>query len=107
MSRRVKEFVEISDQLPIDELIQKLTEIRDNLPQDTEAELRLRGDEVFGRRITICYSRELTAEELEIEQRYAQEAREAKERELQRLQAELGVVCYAAPGRRGTLRIVA
>jgi hypothetical protein len=107
MSRRVKEFVEISDQLPIDELIQKLTEIRDNLPQDTEAELRLRGDEVFGRRITICYSRELTAEELEIEQRYATEAREAKERELQRLQAELGVVCYAAPGKRGKLRIVA
>jgi hypothetical protein len=107
MSRRVKEFVEISDLLPIDELIQKLTDIRDNLPQDTEAELRLRGDEVFGRRITICYSRELTAEELEIEQRYAAEAREAKERELQRLQAELGVVCYAAPGKRGKLRIVA
>jgi hypothetical protein len=107
MGRRVKEFVEISDQLPIDDLIQKLTEIRDNLPPDTEAELRLRGDEVFGRRITISYSRELTAEEVEIEQRYATEAREAKERELQRLQAELGVVCYAAPGKRGKLRIVA
>ena len=25
----------------------------------------------------------------------------------QRLQEELGVVCYAAPGKRGTLRIVA
>jgi len=26
---------------------------------------------------------------------------------LQALQAELGVVCYAAPGKRGTLKIVA
>ncbi len=100
MSRRVKEFVEVEDQLSIDTLIERLTEIRANLPQDSEAQLRLRGDEVFGRRITICYSRELTAEELEIEQRYSEESREAKERELQRLQAELGVVCYAAHGKR-------
>lgn len=107
MSRRVKEFVDVVDQLSIDDLINKLTEIRDNLPEDADAELRLRGDEVFGRRITICYSREQTADEAEVEKRYANEAREAKERELARLQAELGVVCYAAPGKRGKLRIVA
>ena len=107
MSRRVKEFVDIREQISIDELIGKLTEIRDSLPQGTEAELRLRGDDVFGRRITVCYSRELTTEELEIEQRYAAQTRETKERELERLQAELGVVCYAAPGKRGKLRIVA
>jgi hypothetical protein len=107
MSRRVKEFVDVVDQLSIDDLINKLTEIRDNLPEDADAELRLRGDEVFGRRITICYSREQTADEAEVEKRYADEAREAKERELARLQAELGVVCYAAPGKRGKLRIVA
>jgi hypothetical protein len=107
MSRRVKEFVDVVDQLSIDDLINKLTEIRDKLPEDADAELRLRGDEVFGRRITICYSRDQTAEEAEVEKRYADEAREAKERELARLQAELGVVCYAAPGKRGKLRIVA
>jgi hypothetical protein len=81
--------------------------VRDSLPDGSDAELRLRGDEVFGHRITISYFREQTAEEQEIEQRYAQEAKEAKERELERLQAELGVVCYAAPGKRGKLRIVA
>ena len=107
MSRRVKEFVDLVDHVSIDDLINKLTEIRDNLPEDADAELRLRGDEVFGRRITICYSRDQTAEEAEVEKRYADEAREAKERELARLQAELGVVCYAAPGKRGKLRIVA
>jgi hypothetical protein len=107
MSRRVKEFVDVDDQLSIDELIQKLTEIRDSLPADADAELRLRGDEIFGHRLTISYFREQTPEEAELDERYAKETREAKERELERLQAELGVVCYAAPGKRGKLRIVA
>ena len=107
MSRRVKEFVDVPDHVSIDELIQKLTEIRDGLPDEAGAELRLRGDDVFGRRITVSYFREQTEEEAEIERRYAEASRDAKERELQRLQAELGVVCYAAPGNRGKLRIVA
>jgi len=107
MNRRVKEFADIEDHLSLDAVIQRLTEIRDSLPEDADAELRLRGDEVFGHRLTISYFRDLTAEEAEIEKRYAEAAREAKERELERLQSELGVVCYAAPGKRGTLRIVA
>jgi hypothetical protein len=107
MSRRVKEFVEIEDHLSLDELIGKLAEVRDSLPESCEAELRLRGDEIFGQRITISYFRQQTEEEAECERRYAEAAREAKERELERLQQELGVVCYAAPGKRGKLRIVA
>ncbi|MEA3067920.1 MAG: regulatory protein [Sphingomonadales bacterium] len=107
MSRRVKEFVEVVDHVSIDDLIHKLTEIRDSLPESADAELRLRGDEVFGRRITVTYFRDQTAEEAEVEKRYSEALREAKERELARLQAELGVVCYAAPGKRGKLRIVA
>jgi len=107
MSRRVKEFIDIGEHTSLDELIGKLVELRDGLTEDAEAELRLRGDEVFGRRITISYFREQTAEEAERERKYAEESKEAKERELQRLQEELGVVCYAAPGKRGTLRIVA
>jgi hypothetical protein len=107
MSRRVKEYVDVADHVSIDELIEKLAAIRDALPDDADAELRLRGDEVFGHRITISYFRAQTEEEAAIEKRYADDAREAKQRELDRLQAELGVVCYAAPGKRGKLRIVA
>ena len=107
MERRVKEFVDISDQLSLDALIEQLTQLRDTLPEESDAELRLRGDEIFGHRITITYFRGQTEEEAEFERRYGEAAREAKERELERLQAELGVVCYAAPGKRGTLRIVA
>jgi hypothetical protein len=106
MRRRVKEILDIGDHESLDELIQKLAEVRDSLPPESEAELRLRGDEVFGRRITISYFREQTPEEAECEKRYAEASREAKARELERLQAELGVVCYAAPGKRGKLRIV-
>ena len=107
MKRRVKDFVDIADHVSLDDLIDKLAEVRDSLPDGSDAELRLRGDEVFGHRITISFFREQTEEEAEIEKRYADAAKEAKERELERLQAELGVVCYSAPGKRGTLRIVA
>ena len=107
MARRVKEFVDIGEHVSLDELISRLAEVRDGLPEGSNAELRLRGDEVFGRRITITYFREQTTEEAEIEQRYADAQKQAKERELARLQQELGVVCYAAPGKRGKLRIVA
>jgi hypothetical protein len=107
MNRRVKEFVDIADHVSLDDLIQQLNALRNDLPADAEAELRLRGDDIFGHRITISYFRPQTEEEAECERRYAEQQREAKERELARLQAELGVVCYAAPGKRGTLRIVA
>ena len=107
MQRRVKDFVDIADHVSLDELIQKLAEVRDSLPPQCEAELRLRGDEVFGQRITVSYFREQTEEEAEIEKRYSEASKEAKQREFERLQAELGVVCYAAPRKRGKLRIVA
>jgi len=107
MTRRVKEFLDIRDHSSLDGLIAKLNELRDRLPPDSDAELRLRGDDVFGRRITITYFRDQTAEEAELERRYAEAAKDAKERELERLQQELGMVCYEAPGKRGKLRIVA
>lgn len=107
MSRRVKEFVDIVDHVSIDDLISRLVAIRETLPEGSEAELRLRGDEVFGKRITITYLRDQTAEEADIEARYTEAAKAAKEQELARLQQELGMVCYAKPGKRGTLRIVA
>jgi uncharacterized protein with von Willebrand factor type A (vWA) domain len=69
--RRVKDFIEISDYTSLDTLIRYLETIRDNLPPDHEAELQIRGDEVFGRRLTITYFREQTPEEIELEERYS------------------------------------
>ena len=70
MGRRVKDFIEISDYTSLDGLIKTLVAIRDNLPEDAEPELKLRGDDVFGRRLTITYLRELTTEEAECDARY-------------------------------------
>lgn len=106
MTRRVKEFIDIRDHSSLDELIGKLNELRATLPAECDAQLHLRGDEVFGRRITITYFRDQTEAEAEVERRYAEVAKDAKERELERLQRELGMVCYEAPGKRSKLRIV-
>lgn len=71
MPRRVKDYIEISEYTSLDTLIAYLKTIRDNLPEDSEAEMRVRGDEVFGRRLSISYLRELTVEEAEREARYS------------------------------------
>ena len=70
MGRRVKDFIEISDYTSLDSLINTLIAIRDNLPEDAEPELKLRGDDVFGRRLTISYLRELTQDEVDCDARY-------------------------------------
>jgi hypothetical protein len=69
--RRVKDFIDISEYTSLDDLIRYLETIRDNLPPDHQAEMKIRGDEIFGRRLTITYFREQTPEEIELESRYA------------------------------------
>ena len=107
MSRRVKDFIEIKDCPSLDALIERLTEVRDGLPAAAEAEVKMRGDDVFGRQLSISFYREQTAEEVECDARYANAYRESRERELSRLQDELGVVCRVPRGRAGKLRAVA
>ena len=71
MPRRVKDFIDISEYTSLDDLIRYLEAIRDNLPAEHQAELKIRGDDVFGRRLTISYFREQTPEEVELESKYA------------------------------------
>ena len=71
MPRRVKDFIDISEYTSLDDLIRYLETIRDNLPAEHQAELKIRGDDVFGRRLTISYFREQTPEEVEIESKYS------------------------------------
>jgi phage-related protein len=68
--RRVKDFIDISEYTSLDDLVRYLETIRENLPPDHHAELKIRGDEIFGRRLTIVYSREQTPEEVELEAKY-------------------------------------
>ena len=71
MPRRVKDFIDISEYTSLEDLIRYLETIRDNLPADHQAELKIRGDDVFGRRLTISYFREQTPEEVELESKYS------------------------------------
>lgn len=83
--RRVKDFIDISEFTSLDDLIRYLETIRDNLPDGHDAEMKIRGDEVFGRRLTIVYSREQTPEEVALESKYdGGEQDDASIRELQR-----------------------
>ena len=72
MPRRVKDFIDISEYTSLEDLIRYLETIRDNLPAEHQAELKIRGDEIFGRRLTITYFREQTPDEVELETKYAE-----------------------------------
>jgi hypothetical protein len=94
--RRVKDFIEISDYTSLETLIRYLETIRDNLPKDHEAELQIRGDDIFGRRLTITYFREQTPEEVELEEKYS-----AAEGAIDELQRRLDDVPFKAAKTKG------
>ena len=94
MGRSVRDFVEISDYTSLDALINVLTAIRESLPEDAEPELKLRGDDVFGRRLTITYLRELTQEEAECKARYTGSVIEDTDPNLEVVRAKLDKVPF-------------
>jgi len=77
MSRLIKDYVEIGDHASLDSLIERLTELRNSLPEPAQAELKMRGDDIFGRHLCIGFLRPLTADEAACEGRYA-DARNAR-----------------------------
>ena len=79
MRTRVKDFIEISDYTSLERLITTLVAIRDSLPESADPELKMRGDDVFGRRLSICYSRELSVKEVELDAKYNVERRVGEE----------------------------
>ena len=105
MSRKVKEFIEIKDYTSLDDLIERLIAVRDHLPEDADPEVKMKGDDVFGRQLCVSFFRPQTTEEAECDARYAEAYRQSRERELSRLESELGVVCNI-PGSRRRLRVV-
>src|SRR3954468_3319011 len=106
MSRRVKDFIEVKDLGSLDALIERLQEVRAGLPKGAEPEVKMRGDDIFGRHICVSFYRPQTAEEADCDARYAEAYRASRERELNRLQDELGF-CPVPARRAGKLRIVA
>jgi hypothetical protein len=99
--RRVKDFIDISEYTSLDDLIRYLQAIRESVPKDGEAELRIRGDEVFGRRLTITYLREQTPEEAAIEAKYSGGAVQPEDPTIERLKRKLDEVPYKMRGAKG------
>ena len=89
MRRLTKDYIEISDHTSLDMLIKTLVSIRDNLGEHAQPEMKLRGDDVFGRRLSISYFREISEEQAAIEARYADAQFNADAREIERLQRAL------------------
>src|SRR5690349_2270815 len=92
--RRVKDFIDISEYTSLDDLIRYLEAIRDGLPPEHEAELKIRGDDVFGRRLTITYFREQTSDEAQLESKYS----ESEDPGIEQLRQKLDDVPYTASG---------
>ena len=96
MPRRVKDYIDISEYTSLDDLIRYLETIRDNLPADCEAELKIRGDDVFGKRLTITYFREMTPEEADLEARYS----DADDESIEELRRKLDDVPFKMSAKR-------
>lgn len=88
MSRRVKEFVQVENLSSLDALIDELVAVRASLPELAEPEIKLRGCDVFGRHIAVCYVRPQTAEEAECEARYSEGYREILQQQDRERRAE-------------------
>lgn len=90
MTRLIRDFIEVEDKLPLDGLIEQLVAARALLPQGAvEAEVRMTGDDIFGRRLSISFLRPQTPEEIAREGRYADAHRASRLRQLAELRAEL------------------
>lgn len=98
MPRRVKDFIEISEFTSLDDLIRFLEIIRSTLPEDSEPELKIRGDEIFGRRLTITFLRDLTEEEASREARYTGDVPPEPDAAIEQLRAKLDKVPYRDTG---------
>jgi hypothetical protein len=68
--RRDKEIIEIGECASLASVIDRLQAFRSGLAEDSQAEVKIGGDDYFGWRFTITFFRELTPEEAALEARY-------------------------------------
>lgn len=72
MTRMVRDYLDIQDPVSLDQMIELLVRARAALPEGAQdARIRMRGDDVFGRRLTVSFLRPQTPEEAAREARYA------------------------------------
>jgi hypothetical protein len=76
MTRLVRDFFEVEDRVSLDHMIELLSAVRERLPEGAEdAKVQMRGDDVFGRRLTVSFLRPQTSEEAARDARYGERDR--------------------------------
>src|SRR3546814_19739304 len=70
--KMIRDFIEVNDHISLDSLIEALTAARAALPEGAAADVRMKGDDIFGRKLSISYLRPQTAEEAALDARYAE-----------------------------------
>lgn len=76
--RRIRDIIDIAEFCTLDDLIEQLVSFRDKLDAASEPQICIRGDEIFGQKLTIRYYRLQTKEEVELEERYRKRCKSAK-----------------------------
>jgi LPS sulfotransferase NodH len=72
MTKMINDVVEVGTHRSLDALIEALQQVRAALPEGaTDIEVKMRGDDVFGRRLSVFLRRPQTAEEAACDARYA------------------------------------
>jgi hypothetical protein len=69
--RRDKEVIEIGECASLAFVIDRLQALSRSLPPDSQPEVIVGGNDYFGWRLTVSFSRELTPEEMALEAKYS------------------------------------
>ena len=70
MRRRDKEIIEIGECASLASVIDRLQAFSKGLAWDSQAEVKIGGNDYFGWRLTVSFFRELTPEEVALEAKY-------------------------------------
>lgn len=70
MTQMIRDIIEIVEYSSLDSVIDQLVTLKNSLPDGSEAELQVKGDEIFGRKLCISFLRPHTPEEAECYARY-------------------------------------
>ena len=71
MRRRDKEIIQIGECASLAFVIDRLLALSSSLPPNSEPEVTIGGNDYFGWRLTVSFSRELTSEEVALEAKYS------------------------------------
>lgn len=72
MPNHIRDFIDLPDHQSLDALLERLTAVRQQLPYGAiDLRVHMRGDDVFGRKLTVSFLRPRTPTELALARNYS------------------------------------